>query len=239
MSQETPTQMENDFSPLAQVSSASVSRRRFLVGTGMAAGLAIAASACGSDDDDEESTGAGGQSSTTAAQAANNDLATAQLAASLEKLAVDTYAAALTAATGGKLGTVPPAVAEFVTVAKAQHEVHLSSWNAVLKGAGRPEVTAPNAKLKPTVDSMFAQVKDAAGAAKLALTLEDIASQTYNKAIPTLISKDAIKLAAQIQVVDQGHIAILRYALGSYPVGTGDLAQTSSTFQPTDKAASA
>lgn len=235
MSQETPTPMDNDFSPLAQVSSASVSRRRFLVGTGLAAGLAIAASACGDDDDGEESTG--GQATSTT-QAANNDLATAQLAASLEKLAVDTYAAALTAATGGKLGAVPPAVAEFVTTAKAQHEVHLSSWNAVLRGAGRPEVTAPNARLKPTVDSMFAQVKDAGGAAKLALTLEDIASQTYNKAIPTLANKDAIKLAAQIQVVDQQHIAILRYALGSYPVGTADLTQTTVTFQPTDKAAS-
>ena len=236
MSQETPAQMENDFSPLAQVSSASVSRRRFLVGTGLAAGLAIAASACGSDDE-EETTGGGQSTETTAAQKANNDLAVATLAAGLEKLAVDTYTAALTAATGGKLGEVPPAVAEFVTVAKAQHEVHLSSWNAVLKGAGKPEVTTPNAKLKPTVDSMFAQVKDAAGAAKLALVLEDIASQTYNKAIPTLTSKDAIKLAAQIQVVDQQHIAILRYALGSYPVGTGDLTQTTIVFQPTDKAA--
>ena len=236
MSQETNTQMENDFSPLSQVKAASVSRRRFLVGTGMAAGLALAASACGSDDE-EETTGGGQSTATTTAQAVNNDLAVATLAAGLEKLAVDTYTAALTAATGGKLGEVPPAVAEFVTVAKAQHEVHLSSWNAVLKGAGKPEVTTPNAKLKPTVDSMFAQVKDAAGAAKLALVLEDIASQTYNKAIPTLISKDAIKLAAQIQVVDQQHIAILRYALGSYPVGTGDLTQTTIVFQPTDKAA--
>ena len=40
-------------------------------------------------------------------------------------------------------------------------------------------------------------------------------------------------------MVDQQHISILRYALGSYPVGTGDLAQTTVTFQPTDKAASA
>ena len=239
MSQEIDTPMSEQFIPLAQVTSASVSRRRLLVGTGLAAGLALAASACGSDDDGEESTGAGGQSTTTQARAANNDLATAQLAAGLEKLAVDTYTAALTAATGNKLGSVPPAVAEFVKVAKAHHEVHLSSWNAVLRGAGRPEVTAANATLKPTVDTMFAQVKDAAGAAKLALALEDIASQTYNKAIPTLSNKDAIKLAAQIQVVDQQHISILRYALGSYPVGTGDLAQTTVTFQPTDKAASA
>lgn len=236
MSQETTTHMEDEFSPLAHLSRPSVSRRRFLIGTGLAAGVALAASACG--DDDEASTGAGDQPATTQAQKANNDLAVAQLAAGLEKLAVDTYTAALTAATGGKLGEVPPAVAEYVTTAKAHHEVHLSSWNSVLRGAGRPEVTAPNATLKPTVDNMFAQVKDAGGAAKLALTLEDIASQTYNKATPTLSNKDAIKLAGQIQVVDQQHIAILRYALGSYPVGTSDLNQMTVAFQPTDKAAS-
>ena len=236
MTEENDTPMPDRFSPLAHLPVPSVSRRRFLVGTGVAAGLALAASACGNDDD-EESTGGGQSTQTTQAQSANNDLAVAQLAAGLEKLAVDTYTAALSAATGGKLGTVPDAVAQYVTTAKAHHEVHLSSWNSVLKSAGRPEVTAPNATLKPTVDSMFAQVKDVAGAAKLALTLEDIASQTYNKAIPTLSNKDAVKLAAQIQVVDQQHISILRYALGSYPVGTADLAQTTVTFQPTDKAA--
>ncbi len=237
MSQETDTRMEDAFAPLASLPSPSLSRRRLLIGTGLAAGVALAASACGGDDE-EAGTDAGQQPSTTQAQRASNDLAVAQLAAGLEKLAVDTYGAALTAATGGKLGEVPPAVAEFVTTAKAHHEVHLSSWNSVLKGAGRPEVTAPNATLKPTVDSMFAQVKDAGGAAKLALTLEDIASQTYNKAIPTLGNKDAIKLAAQIQTVDQQHIAILRYALGAYPVGSADLNQMTVSFQPTDKAAS-
>jgi len=228
--------MEDDFAPLAQVSPPSLGRRRFLVGTGLAAGLALAATACGNDED-EESTGAG-QSPIPQAQDAGNDLAVAQLAAGLEKLAVDTYAAALAAATSGKLGTVPPAVAEYVTTAKAHHEVHLSSWNQVLTAAGRPEVTMPNAALKPTVDNMFAQVEDVAGAAKLALTLEDIASQTYNKAIPTLSNDDAVKLAGQIQVVDQQHIAILRYALGSYPVGTSDLNQMTVTFQPTEKAVS-
>ena len=213
-------------------------RRRFLVGTGLAVGAALTAAACG-DDGGPPPDAPGPSTTTTLARAANNDLATARLAAGLEKLAVDTYAAVLTAATGGRLGTVPPAVAELVTTAKAHHEVHLSSWNGVLRGAGEPEVTAPNATLKPTVDGMFAQVRDAVGAARLVLTLEDIASQTYNKAIPTLAGRDAIRLAAQIQVVDQQHIAILRYLLGAYPVGTGDLAQTTTTFQPTDRAASA
>ena len=45
------------------------------------------------------------------------DLAVAAVAASLENLAVYAYKAGLSAATAGKLGTVPPAVATFVTTA--------------------------------------------------------------------------------------------------------------------------
>ena len=65
----------------------------------------------------------------------------AALAASLEVLAVNTYGAALDAATGGALGEVPPAVAEFVTTAQAHHQAHLDAWNEVLTapaGRGRP-----------------------------------------------------------------------------------------------------
>lgn len=80
------------------------------------------------------------------------------------------------------------------------------------------------------VDAEFAKVKDVAGATKLALTLEDIAAPTYLKALPSLQSNDAIKLAGSIQAVDQQHVAILNFALGMYPVPD--------VFQKTDKAAS-
>ena len=49
------------------------------------------------------------------------DLAVAAVAASLENLAVFAYTAGLSAATAGKLGTVPPAVATFATTVKGQH----------------------------------------------------------------------------------------------------------------------
>lgn len=124
----------------------------------------------------------------------------------------------MTAAKAGKLGTVPPAVAQYVQTAMAQHQVHLDSWNKVLTGAGKPKVTTPNATLKPTMDAAFAKVKDVAGAAGLALMLEQIAAQTYLKAIPSLSEKSAIMLAGQIFIVDQQHQAILLYALDMYPV---------------------
>lgn len=231
MNKERIEPMDTDERPLAGLATTPVSRRRLLVGGTVAAGVAFVAAACGGDDDESttDTTAAGGQTATTAA-GNSGDLAVAELAASLEVLAVQTYEAALAAAQANRLGAVPPAVATYVTTALAHHKEHRDFWNTVLKSAGKAEVTAPNAKLKPTVDSEFAKVKDVGGAATLALTLENIAAQTYLKAIPSLKGKDAIRKAAEIQVVDQQHQSILLYALGMYPVPE--------TFQKTDKAAS-
>ncbi len=204
-------------------------RRKFLLGSGAAAAAAIVFAACGSDDDGDEAGGGTTDTTDTTAAAAIGDADVATLAAGLEVLAVDTYQGALDAATADKLGAVPPAVATYVTTALAHHKEHLAAWNGVLKSAGRPEVTAPNATLKPTVDQMFAAVTDVAGVARLALLLEDIAAQTYLKAIPLLKDKAAIRKAGEIQIVDQQHQAILLYTLGMYPVPE--------VFQKTDKAA--
>jgi len=222
VTQETNERMEQDLS-INSLTSAAVSRRRFLTGTTVAAGLAVFAVACGDDSDDSD-TGAGQTGGTTATTAANAnaDLDVAAAAAGLEKLAADTYTAAGQLATTGKLGaSVPPAVAAFVTSAAKQHQEALDSWNKVLTGAGRPAVTVATASLKPTVDAAAGKLTDVPGAATLALRLEDYASQTYQSVIPTLKSPDAIKLAAQITVVGSQHQAILRYVLGLYPVGSG------------------
>ncbi|MGH3926801.1 MAG: ferritin-like domain-containing protein [Pseudonocardiaceae bacterium] len=217
--------------PAEQLSAPSVVNRRHLVVGGAVATMAAALAACGNQDTTAPATTtAAPPEPTPSDEGATTDLAVAELAAGLEVLAVQTYTAALDAATAGNLGEVPPVVAQYVTTAKAHHQEHLDAWNTVLTGAGRSEVTAPNAQLKPTVDGEFAKVTDVAGAANLALTLEQIAAQTYLKAIPTLRSTDAIRTAAAIQVVDQQHQAILLYALGMYPVPD--------VFQPTDKAVS-
>lgn len=226
---------EHDLTTLAAT---AVSRRRFLAGSTVAAGLTVFAVACGKDDKKTDS--GSGQTATTAASTAttaagaNTDLDTAAAAAGLEKLAADTYTAAGQLAAAGKLGaSVPPAVATFVTTAAKQHQEAFDAWNKVLTGAGRPAVTAPTASLKPTVDAAAGKLTDVPGAATLALRLEDYASQTYQKVIPTLKSADAIKLAAQINVVGSQHQAILRYVLGLYPVGSGP-AKDTRDFAPAD-----
>ncbi len=223
---------------LAAMAQGPFSRRRLLAGAGFI-GAALVAAACGSDDKDTAATTAPPTGDTTAATtapptgdttapttgdttAADDGAATdgkiATLAAGLEVLAVGTYAAALEAAGAGALGDVPPAVAEFVTVAMAQHQEQLDKWNEVLAAAGAPQVTEPNATLKPVVDEAFAAVTDVGGAAKLALMLEQIAAATYQSAIPVLTDKDAITLAGSIQIIDFQHAAILLFVLGEYPV---------------------
>ena len=154
----------------------------------------------------------------TATAGGSVDIKVANLAAGLEVLAVGTYKAALDAATAGKLGTVPPAVGQFVTTAMAQHQMQLDAWNKVITGAGGTAVTQPNATLKPTVDTAFAAVKDVTGAAKLALMLEEIAAATYLSAQDVLTDKAAIMLAGSIQIIDAQHAAILHFVLGEYPV---------------------
>jgi Ferritin-like domain len=146
------------------------------------------------------------------------DLAIANVAASLEVLAVNTYQAALDAAQGGALGDVPPAVAEFATTVRGHHQAALDRWNAVLTGAGQQAVTAPPAQLESAVNRQFGAVTDVNGVAQLALTLEQIAAATYLDALGKLESEAAITLAGSIQPIDRQHIAVLLFVLGMYPV---------------------
>ncbi len=212
--------------------------RRHILAGGAVIGAGLIAAACG-DSKNGATTSSGGTvgttpttmgsgttmgsdttmgSGTTMAADPSVDLKVATLAAGLEVLAVGTYQAALDAAGAGSLGEVPPAVAEFVTVAMAQHQEHLDAWNAVLAKAGEAKVTEPDATLKPVVDKQFATVSDVAGAATLALMLEQIASATYLNAQNVLTDKDAIMLAGSIQIIDAQHASILLYVLGKYPV---------------------
>ncbi|MEO7837522.1 MAG: ferritin-like domain-containing protein [Acidimicrobiales bacterium] len=215
-----------------ELMTASVSRRKFLIGTTVAAGLAVVTAACGSDDDPvttDTTTGDTTPDDGEGGKKLSGDAAIAEFAAGLEVLAVNTYKSALDAATAGKLGAVPPAVATYVQTAMGHHQEHLDALNEVVTGAGGTKVTTPNAGLEPTVKTMLSQVKDVPGAANLALTLEDIAAQTYLSVVPVLKSKEAIKLVGSIIVVDQQHQSILLYALGKYPVPE--------VFMKTDKAA--
>jgi len=232
---------------VTEIASNVFSRRRLLAGAGIL-GATLVAAACGSDRNDaatstNTSARTTGVAATTAGGTAmggtamggtapsGTDAKIATLAAGLEVLAVGTYKAALDAATAGKLGAVPPAVANFVQTAMAQHQTQLDALNKFLTGAGGAAVTQPNATLKPMVDAAFAKVTDVTGAAQLALLLEQTAAATYQSAIPLLEKPAAIQLAGSIQIIDAQHAAILLFVLGEYPVPD--------TFGKLDKAVAA
>ena len=199
----------------------AMDRRKFLFGVGgtVLGGAVLAACGSGSSSASTSTTAAATTSTTSAAQMQlDSDLKIAGVAASLENLGIYAYNAGITAAQAGKLGTVPPAVVTFAQTAMAQHKDHAAAWNAVLTGAGKPAVTATDATLTPTVNSLFAKVTDVTGLANLALQVEEIAAATYLAAISELYSDKAVAAAATIQPVEMQHAAILNYVLGQYPV---------------------
>jgi hypothetical protein len=205
------------------VAKVAPSRRGFLMGAGVALG-GLALAACGSSS--KASTPAAGSTTTPTTGAPTTgggnltgDLAVVALAASLENLAAQTYGAGISAATAGKLGTVPPAVVTFAQTVMKQHMDHAAAWNAVLSGAGKSPVTGIDKTVQDAVVApTFAKVKDAGGLAKLALTLENAAAATYLEAISVVETPAGIKTAATIEPVELQHAAILNFVLGNYPV---------------------
>lgn len=163
-------------------------------------------------------------------------LAVAGLAASLENLAVYTYGAAATAAAAGKLGTVPPAIGQFVKTVMTQHSQHAAAWNSLLTGAGKKKVTVTDPALTPSVDQQLGQATTLTQVAQLALMLENTAAQTYQVEAAKLKSAKAVSVAATIQPVEMQHAAILYYVLGEYP-GIQNSSGSPLAFNPTTLAA--
>jgi rubrerythrin len=219
----------------------STNRRTFLLGAGGAlAGvgvLAAVASTPGLAAAASASSVTPTTSSTSNPEAGlSGTLAVAALAASLENLAVYTYGAAATAAAAGKLGTVPPAIGQFVKTVTAQHTQHAAAWNSLLTGAGKKAVTVTDPALTPSVDQQLGQVTTLTQVAQLALMLENTAAQTYQAEASKLKSAKAVAVAATIQPVEMQHAAILYYVLGEYP-GIQDSSGNPLAFNPTTLAA--
>jgi Ferritin-like domain len=199
------------------------SRRGFLFGAAGVTAGAVLLAACGGDSKSSTTptTGAGASSTASSGGAAlTGDLAVTALAASLENLAVQTYQAAIDAATAGKLGTVPPAIVTFAKTAQSQHKDHADAWNAILTYAGKPKVTGIDKTVQDTVVTPgFAKVTDVPSLGRFALGLEDAAAATYLNAIQNaLTDKSTIQTAATIQPVEMQHSAILHFVLGEYPI---------------------
>ena len=150
---------------------------------------------------------------TTAANSGEMDLVLARTAASLEKLAVDTYGKA-----GGLITT--PAVLSAATMFAGHHQMHLDALNGVITGAGGKAITDMNqavydALVKPALDA----AKTETDAVMLALALEEAAAQTYVFAGGALSTPALRSTIMTIGGVEARHAAVLRMAaLGQTPL---------------------
>ena len=183
-------------------------RHFFKIGGATIMGAAVLA-ACGSDDNGAATTTtAGGGETTTTAATGGMDMALARTAASLEKLAVDTYQ------TGIDSGLVTTAaIASAATLFQEHHQAHLDALNGAIKGLGGKEITEPNkavfdALIKPAVDAAKAE----ADIVKLALDLENAAAQTYAYAGGTLSVPALRSTIMTIGGIEARHAAVLQVA---------------------------
>ena len=181
----------------------SPSRRDlFKIGGASILGAALLA-ACGSDAADAPSspvvqatqpvdTAAPTTTAAAATTAADMDLVLTRTAASLEKLAVDTYGAA-----AGSITT--PAVLAAATMFAGHHQMHLDALNGVLAGAGVKPITEMNQAVYATL------VKPAVDAAKTETDAVNIASVARRSCGADLCVRRWHAVDARLAVDDHDH----------------------------------
>ena len=121
-------------------------RSFFKVGGATIMGAAVLA-ACGDTDDDIRQRHQHARRRRWATARTSMDLALARTAASLEKLAVDTYQ---TGIDSGLVTTM--AIADAATLFQSHHQEHLDALNGAITDAGGEEVTEPNEAVFKALD---------------------------------------------------------------------------------------
>lgn len=141
-----------------------------------------------------------------AAAASRNDIMALQTAASLENLAVNVYetAAGLPFIKDGN-----KTVMAFIEKTTAQHTAHGKAFNAAATKAGGKAQNDPDPKYAAIVKKQLPSIKTPADVVELAITLEDVAAQTYTKNIGQVEDKNLRQLFASVAPVEAQHRATL------------------------------
>jgi rubrerythrin len=157
-----------------------------------------------------------------AAAASATDVMALQTAAGIENLAVFTYKTALTLPfIGGS--SANGVVKAFATKTMAQHMEHAEAFNAAAKKLGGKEQTKTDPKYTPIVSKAVPTIKTAADVVGLAITLEDVAAQTYTKDVSMVSTADLRGLFASVAGVESQHKAILLAVQALLKGGAADL----------------
>lgn len=152
--------------------------------------------------------------SSPAFAAGSMDVQMLQTAASLENLAVSTYKTALTLPyIGGS--SANPVVKAFATTTMGQHRQHAAAFNSAATALGGKAQNGPDPKYVPTVNAAVSAIsKDdpttgALAVVNLAMTLENVAAETYVANCSMLTDGNAKKITASIMGVEAQHVAVL------------------------------
>ncbi|MEV7034174.1 ferritin-like domain-containing protein [Streptomyces sp. NPDC093272] len=135
-----------------------------------------------------------------------NDVMALQTAASLENLAVDVYrtAAGLPFIRHGN-----KTVAAFIGTTISQHSAHARAFNSAVTRAGGRAQHSPDPRYAAVVKQALPKIKGPADVVALAITLEDVAAQTYTKNTGQVHDARLRTLFASIAPVEAQHRAVL------------------------------
>lgn len=140
--------------------------------------------------------------------APSQDVQALQTAAGLENLAVFTYKTALTLPfIGGS--SANGVVKAFATKTMAQHTEHAQAFNAAATKLGGKAQNDKDPKYTPVVMSAVPAIKGPVDVVGLAITLEDVAAQTYTKDVGLVSTSELRQLFASVAGVESQHRAIL------------------------------
>jgi hypothetical protein len=142
----------------------------------------------------------------SAATASSSDIMALQTAASIENLAVSVYT---TAAGLPFIQSGNAAVAAFITKTTAQHTAHAQAFNAAITAAGGKEQTGVDPKYDAVVKAALPSIKAPADVVSLAITLEDVAAQTYTKYVSLASDASLRTLFGSVAPVEAQHRAVL------------------------------
>ncbi|HEX5117756.1 MAG TPA: ferritin-like domain-containing protein [Pseudonocardiaceae bacterium] len=138
--------------------------------------------------------------------ATNTDLMALRTAASVENLAVSVYT---TAAGLPFIKDGNATVAAFIAKTTARHQAHAQAFNAAITQAGGRTQHSADPKYAAVVRSALPTIKGPADVVKLAITLEDVAAQTYTRNVSQVSDAALRKLFGSVAPVEAQHRSVL------------------------------
>jgi hypothetical protein len=144
----------------------------------------------------------------------HGDIQMLQTSASIENLAISTYKTALTLPYIGG-ASANGVIKAFATTTMAQHTQHAAAFNSAATSLGGKAQHKPDPKYVPTVNAAVASLANATPAAGalavvgLAMTLENVAAETYVANCSRYGDTNAKRITASIMGVEAQHVAVL------------------------------